>query len=467
MRDIGLTAYSLLVIWVTGFLLIRRLGLFRGQFPSFVYGAALGIGGGALSLVLLVTSGVTGRLHLIYGYLLFLGAAVPSAWPAREAKRGPIVSSVKRRVSISELCLLGVLASIVLAMIVSGTFGTLARDGWAVWAFKAKVFFLSRQVDLAFLMDDPRFGFAHLDYPLLLPLVEWWVYSHLGHVNDSVVRLVHVGYYLSLLAAFYGSLRAYIGRTVVTLCTLLLALLGPAVVNTLDGYADLIQGYYVFLAFVSFVDWIHGGRAGELASAGVSLSLGAHVKTEGLSWLAAMTAVVVLGAWLARKEWSTRGKALLVFLAITVPVSGMWLLYRWVFHIPLSPITRWLTFDLVAARLPLIVGAFQTEFGVRALWQQGWGLLWAFTLLGCLGALATRSPSRWRTLWYWSPLLLQGLIVLGFYLLTAAPLKWHLETSLTRVLLQYAPCGLWASAATLLPGEPFKLHRRRDYARPE
>jgi len=62
---------------------------------------------------------------------------------------------------------------------------------------------------------------------------------------------------------------------------------------------------------------------------------------------------------------------------------------------------------------------------------------------------------------------LQGLIVLSFYLLTAAPLKWHLETSLTRVLLQYAPCGLWASAATLLPGEPFKLRRRRDYARLE
>jgi hypothetical protein len=459
MRDIGLTVYSLLVIWVTGFLLIRRFALFRGQPPSFVYGAALGIGGGVLSLVILVASGVGGSLRLMWGYLVLFGVALLSARYPREEKPGAMPSGVQERIRIPEVCLLGVLALIVLAMIASGAFGELGGDGWAIWAFKAKVFFLGRGVDLAFLRDETRFGFAHLDYPLLLPLVEWWVYAHLGHVNDSVVRLVHVGFYLSLLAAFYGSLRTFVGRQTALLCTVVLGLLAPGVTNTLDGYADLIQGYYALLGFVSFVAWVNGGQPSDLVSAGVSLALGSHVKAEGATWLLAITASIVLALWHVRRELSAHVRPLRTFLAIGVPVAGTWPLYRWVFDIPLSPVVMLPTFDLVVSRLPVILRALLGEFSLRGFWQSGWGLMWVFTLLGCFRAAAHRSPSRRQILCCWSPLVFQGLIVSVVYLLTVAPLKWHLATSLTRVLLQFAPCCLWAGAATLLAPDPFKPSR--------
>lgn len=462
MRDVGLTVYSLLVIWAIGLLLIRRFALFRGQIPSFVHGAALGIGGGVLTLVLLVTSALTGGLYLIWGYLALFGGALLNVRYRHGKKRGEKASFIEWPVGIPEIFLLGVLVTIAVAMIASGSFGALSGDGWAIWAFKAKVFFLSRRIDLAFLRDDIRFGFAHLDYPLLLPLIEWWVYAHLGHVNDSVVRLVHVGYYLSLLAAFYGSLRTSIDRPTALLCTVVLGLLAPGVTNTLDGYADLIQGYYALLGFVAFVAWVNRREPTDLVSAGVSLALGSHVKTEGLSWLLAITVSILLALWQVRRELSAHVKPLLTFLAISVPVAGMWPLYRWAFDIPLSPVVTLPTPDLVVSRLPIILRALGAELGLRGLWQSGWGLLWVFTLLGCFRAAAHRGPSRPQTLCCWSPLVFEGLIVSVVYLVTASPLRWHLATSLTRVLLQFGPCCLWASAATLLPTEPFSPTRELE-----
>lgn len=460
MRDVGLTAYSLLVIWVIGLLLIGRFGWFRGQPRTFVYGAALGIGAGALTLILLLASSLTGGLSLIWGYLLLLATVLLKTRSVPEQGCRPIVKSAKRRLGLLEMCLLGALVSIVLAMIASGIFGTLEGDGWAIWGFKAKVFFLNRRIDLAFLRDEARFGFAHLDYPLLLPLVEWWVYAHLGHVNDSVVRLVHVAFYFGLLAAFFGSLRAYVGRTAALLCTVALALLGPATISTLDGYADVILGYYALLGFVSFVAWVDDAQPAAVASAGISLGFGTHVKAEGLSWLLAIAPSLALAVWRAPGASRARLIRLGTFFAISVPVAVIWPLYRWIFGIPLSPIVRLPTLDLAASRLPVVFDAFLSEMGLHWPGSQGWALLWVFTLLGCARAMMSPGPRRRQAVWRWSPVLLQALMVFGFYLLTVAPLKWHLATSLTRVLLQLAPCCLWASAVTLIPIEPFDSNRR-------
>ncbi len=460
MRDVGVTVYSLLVIWITGLLLIRRFGWFGGQPRSFVYGASFGIGAGVLSLVLLLASGLTGRLSLIWGYLLLLATVLLGARALWEERHRAFAPSAEPRLRFPEACLLGILGLIVLAMIASGSFGGLAGDGLAIWGFKAKVFFLNRRVDIGFLRDEIRFGFAHLDYPLLLPLMEWWVYAHLGHVSESVVRIVHVGYYLSLLAAFFGSLRAYVDRTAALLCTVALALLGPALVSTLHGYADVILGYYALLGFVSFVSWVDDGQPAAAASAGISLGFATHVKAEGLSWLLAIAPSLALAVWRARGESRARLSNLGAFFALSAPIAVMWPLYRWIFGIPLSPIVRLPTLDLAASRLPVIFGAFLSEMGLQWPGPQGWGLLWAFTLLGCARAMTSPGPWRRQAVWRWLPVLLQALMVFGFYLLTVAPLKWHLATSLTRVLLQLAPCCLWASAATLIPVEPFGPNRR-------
>jgi hypothetical protein len=465
MRDFGLASYSLLVIWGAGYLLIRRFRLFRDQPPVFVCGASFGIGGGVVGLVLLVSATLTGTLSLLPGYLVLLAAGLTGARSIRTKGLRTTAGSSARRLGIAEFFLLVLLGTIVLAMVGSGSFGALAGDGWAIWAFKARAFFLDRRVDPAFLRDEAHYGFAHLDYPLLLPLLEWWVFRHLGHLNESAIRLVHVGFYVSLLAAFCGSLRPYIGRAAALLCTVLLALLGPGVGNVLDGYADLVQGYYALLGFVSFVEWARGGRTGELASAGLSLSLGTHVKAEGLSWLAVVAAAALLAAGRSPGKSTHRRRALWTFAAIALPLAGLWPLYRWVFDVRVWPVVQWPSRDLLASRLPLLLEALGVEFGLRGIWDYGWGPLWAVTVLGCMRAVTYKGSGRGPILTCWSPLLTQGLIVFGFYLLTVAPLKWHLQTSLTRLLLQCAPACLWASAATLLPAVPFTPHDGDEPAR--
>jgi hypothetical protein len=70
----------------------------------------------------------------------------------------------------------------------AGTEGLLEFDSVAIWAFKAKIFYLCSGSDLWTWFRNPAFAYMHMDYPLLAPLLHTFTYGVLGHVNEFVTK---------------------------------------------------------------------------------------------------------------------------------------------------------------------------------------------------------------------------------------------------------------------------------------
>lgn len=70
----------------------------------------------------------------------------------------------------------------------AGTEGLLEFDSVAIWAFKAKIFYLCSGSDLWTWFRNPAFAYMHMDYPLLVPLLHTLTYGLLGHVNEFVTK---------------------------------------------------------------------------------------------------------------------------------------------------------------------------------------------------------------------------------------------------------------------------------------
>ena len=90
---------------------------------------------------------------------------------------------------IEILLLLGVLLELGFAFTRSLLLPMEDFDAVGNWGLKAKAIYLANAVPLSFL-GNRDYITMHPDYPLLLPLVESFVYSLLGHLNDFVVKWI-------------------------------------------------------------------------------------------------------------------------------------------------------------------------------------------------------------------------------------------------------------------------------------
>jgi hypothetical protein len=70
----------------------------------------------------------------------------------------------------------------------AGLEGLTDFDGVAMWAFKAKLFHALAGKELWPWFHNPALAYAHLDYPLLVPLLHAFTYGALGHVNEFVTK---------------------------------------------------------------------------------------------------------------------------------------------------------------------------------------------------------------------------------------------------------------------------------------
>lgn len=71
---------------------------------------------------------------------------------------------------------------------VAAQIGMREFDAVAGWAFKAKVFFHNAGSELFLAGANPAWGHAHLDYPVLVPMVHVLTYGAIGRVNEFVTK---------------------------------------------------------------------------------------------------------------------------------------------------------------------------------------------------------------------------------------------------------------------------------------
>ena len=89
----------------------------------------------------------------------------------------------------------------------AGLLGIQEFDAVAFWAFKAKILHDWAGKGLWTWFKNPALGYAHLDYPLLVPLLHALTYGALGHVNDFVIKFWNQWMLLLLAWAVLGAGR--------------------------------------------------------------------------------------------------------------------------------------------------------------------------------------------------------------------------------------------------------------------
>jgi hypothetical protein len=307
-------------------------------------------------------------------------------------------------------------------------------DAIAMWLFKGRVFYLAGTVPTGFLTDAHYAGYAHLDYPLLVPLTVAQTYAWAGE-GDMLMK----GWWALLAGAaaagLYWGLAGFAGRLARVAGLALVLTLPGLYTHAADyfaGYADLPLAVLFFFGALFLYRWIKQPTPGAFNLAVLFFCLAAFTKNEGLVVLAG-GAVILGGLLVAGHPLPRRNLALGLLLigGIVLP----WQIERRVLGISgdLNP-----TLDALIGLAGTRLGPIWDRLSAEVRNMNNLLLLWPFAPLLGLGGLLV-APRRWlRTVPVLSLVGVYALGVVAAYLTTPHDLTWHLNTSADRVVFQPA-----------------------------
>lgn len=295
-------------------------------------------------------------------------------------------------------------------------------DAWAMWFLKGRALYQAGGLPSGFFTDPFFAAYAHLDYPLLVPLAIAGTYAWTGDV-DTLMKGWWPLLAGAMAAGVYWGLAGVAG-TIARVGGLVLFLGLPEVwrhtVGEYAGYADLPLAA---LALLGGIFLCRRREPGALAVAALFFGLAGFTKNEGL--VVALVGMALVAA-LARPS--------LVGLATAGLVLLPWQVQRGVYG--LQP-----EFSGAGVQWERLGAVWEALSGL-AMDVSRFGYLWLGVLLLGAAALA-RAPRRW--VWSVPLVVLLGAQVLGAalaYLVTPSDVGWHLKTSADRVTFQWVPLGV-------------------------
>jgi hypothetical protein len=177
----------------------------------------------------------------------------------------------------------------------AGLLGLQEIDAVEDWAFKAKILHHFAGQELWVWFRNPGLAYAHMDYPLLVPLLHALTYGALGQVNDFVIKFWNQWMLLFLAwgilgAARFPEQRPWLAGTMVAT----LVLLPITRWYALTEGATIPMLFYVVLSSLELAIGMTQKQAGRLRL-GLLLLLGAAmVKFEGMLLLALWAVLLLL-----------------------------------------------------------------------------------------------------------------------------------------------------------------------------
>lgn len=454
----------LLVVGLGSILLWGWLVLLAARFLGHsTHGAeawalAWALGAGVVALGMTALNGLGLALPQQIGLLTVVGVVLGAAQlsrrtrhPSRRARPGSsggTQAAVRRRRDrvpgqALSLILLG-LFLFQLGVVVLLAVGQPLRvwDSWVTWGMKARVIFLEGGIAPAAFADPSR-AITLPAYPLLVPLVEAWLFGWMGSLDDRLVGVVSVLWYLALGGVTYGTLRHLQVSRLYALTVTAVLLLVPGVATWAGTVmADVPLAVYTIITAVCLVRWIDGERPGVLFVAAVAAACMVWTKREGAILLACLLVVSVLLRVRSRRTWLS----VLALGAAGLLVAIPWAWWTGRHSAPVYvylPLT-WETLRSSGDKVGPIVYAL-----LGSLARSNWSYLWPLLAMAVLSALILRRQQprhRSTTPHIWLLTALAYLTIMaGSYLVSAyAPLPAHLANSIDRVILPVVPLtGLW------------------------
>jgi hypothetical protein len=177
----------------------------------------------------------------------------------------------------------------------AGLDGLLDYDGVSIWAFKAKILHYCAGREIWTWFQNPGLAYAHMDYPLLVPLLHALTYGALDHVNDFVIK-----YWNQWMLLFLGLAVLGAGRFPEKRPWLAGGLAGAIVLLPMTRLYAVMEGatipllFYTVLSSVQLAIGMVEQQAGRLRLGLLLLMAAAMVKFEGMLLLALWAVLLLL-----------------------------------------------------------------------------------------------------------------------------------------------------------------------------
>jgi hypothetical protein len=451
---------SILTIYLIGFAVLKYILLNARRHVLETLALSFGLGTGVIALVMVLMFHARVEVDLT-NLLLFFAPVLIGLFYAESKQRfrqnisntninnsGPFLS---KDFNILEIFLIIViLVSIGLVSFQALFKPMFTYDALSIWAFKAKIFFKEQTIFTDDFYDSDRLHY-HPQYPLLIPLVENWIYNCMGCVNDRLVKVIFPLFYISLISVFYTTQRRLFSRQYSLIFTALLATV-PAFVRSdkggaaFSGYVDIPLAFFYTTSVIYLFFWMKYRKREDIIISAIFSGLSMFTKNEGLGLFAVTVFCLCIFVLFNSKKGIIKQniKSLSVYIIIPILIILPWLILSLGMPTFLEEenYPGRLTIGTIVgnlSRTPVILSSFCKEFLDVKRWNVFW-ILSGIAVLGCF-KFTLKSPIKYILL----ILLLDFTMFVLIYVITPWDVKALISCSMTRLIIQITPLAVFLS----------------------
>ena len=393
MYDIIKLIFAILLIFTIGRSLLKLI-IIQDKTKTFLaerIALSFGLGTGALSIGMFLLSYTGFQLNLLNILLLFTPFFVYLLWREKFeiVCSGANIKSKLKDFNSLQLTLIALILFIIFLIFSDALIQPM--HGWderAFWAFKAKILYHEGTIFSTDFFDADRVH-PHKRYPLLIPLVESWIYIVLGHIDDRLVKVIFPLFFTSLLLILYSSQRKFFSRTHSLIFTALLASV-PCFVATLIskhnaasvGYADIPLSFFYFISVIYLYMWMmDNSNKDYLVIAAIFSAFTVFTKPEGI--ILFIISLFILNMYILfdlKQAKKQKIMHLLSYLIIPTVMLLPWFIFK--SNLPSDiPFNFSITYFIQRLYIAPIVltGVLKNSLN-PLLWGVLWGLFWLSTL---------------------------------------------------------------------------------------
>lgn len=306
-------------------------------------------------------------------------------------------------------------------------------DGYAIWLFKAKVFYIDGKIDRS------HTYYMQNSYPYTLPLAITFIYSILGHVDDKSVLLFFFIFYAAISGLLFSSLQKPLGLTKALLVTFLFM----SIQNVIRhggrweaGYADLALGYYFFSCILLTKYYIKYKNIRSLVFLSVFIGITLVIKNEAISFTVFLVLPLFLFAIFMKKYFHS------VILSLSFIPQLLWTIYKNTHHFFPNYLFDKTSFH--PDRIITIIFYMLKE----AVNIERWNFLWIVFCFSFLLFLYQRKI--FFSVFIFALIFLQLITYIVIFMVSPYPPAVHITSIMDRLFLHLAPLALYVIAIILL-----------------
>ena len=437
--------YAIFLLWFMGFLFRKIFFKSETNFLGFAQWAVdFGLGAGIVTFWLVFLHPLLGKIYFqSVFYLLFVLAIYliyrdGKSWISKIHfhETSPLFH---RSWDGYQLILWIFLLCLIWSVWMNAYYGPMEWDSWYIYGMHAKSFYFDRVIKPEFMFDLGRHIFSVVDYRLILPVCESWIFYMIGGTWDNSYGFLTAFYYMALLSLFYCGLKQYIPKIMSLLLTVLVGATTQALHLGATGMADLVLAFYILGGMIFLYQWMTTHSKSMILLSALFFLFGAMTKAEGISMVVMATAIFLIYAIFVSKEYRKTnlqhaGLYLGVLLIGFLPWLFVYLKSLQLHHYREPYALDHL--DVLISRTQLIIDALTKEwFDI-----DNWGYLWVFVMFGFFYAIVQWSKNRKSESWIlWAIILAQGFSYFLIHLTHPGDLIYFLSKTPYRLLFHLTP----------------------------